>query len=383
MAGPPSPWAGSIDAVWGELRDATGDGLAAKLLALAAHVPCGGHGPAAIGARRKWAVEGLRKFYQWFPFRNEDGSWVRRLAPYQEDIWADRWENVGDNGPKDLARVRYVVKSQKVGLSFTHILEDIHVALSPRGWGREIIIAAQNQVKAEEHLKNLKDLIRRSPFAPFLIERMPRTRYGRIMRDALSRSNVAALFNPADPDGRPTRIWAVGITSHSLLLSNVAVEHIHLSDVTVADSTPRELDRSIAQIRSRIVKSRGTMVVETPPGGPTGHVYAQYREACRSVAAASGWDRPLDRLPPGERALTEWGLFRRVPWRLAVDQGVLTRDTVERDRHDINNEHEFARLYEADFQAGAMVAYPNAVRRRSTEAAGILNACMDRTPGGI
>lgn len=351
-----------------------------KLLALCSHVPCSGEPPADPRARRKWAIGGLRKFYEWFPFQNEDRTWVRELAPYQEEVWADRWERVGANGPGDLERVRFVIKSQKIGMSIVHLLENIHIALSPRGWGREIIIAAQNQVKAEEHLKNLKDMIRRSPWAPMLIEQAPRTRKGRLRRDALSRSNVAMLVNPDAPDSRPTRIWAVGITSHSLLLSNTAVEHIHLSDVTIAASTPTELDRSLAQVRSRIVKSRGTMVIETPAGGPNGYVYRQYREACRALTAAHG--TLFRKLPEGEACDTEWGRFRRLPWRVAVKAGVLTRDTVERDRHEIGNDYEFARLYEADFLAGAMVAYPDAVRRHDAAAARVLASNMSRLPGG-
>jgi len=356
------------------------DGARKRYMSLVSHIPCTGPGPADPEARRKWAIDGLHKLYKWFPFQNEDRSWVRHLAPYQEEVWADRWERVGDNTARELPRVRFVIKSQKIGMSRLHILENIHIALSPRAWGREIIIAAQNQVKAEEHLKDLKDLIRRSPFRELLIEQAPRTRTGRLMRESLSRSNVAALINPAAPDSRPTRIWAVGITSHGLLLSNTSVEHIHLSDVTVAEATPIELDRSLAQVRSRIVKSRGTMVVETPAGGPTGYVFRQYREACRALAAVHG--TPFTKLPELEAADTEWGRFRRLPYGVAVKAGVLEQDTIDRDRHEINNEYEFMRLYGADFLAGAMVAYPNAVRRRDAEAGRLLLENMLRVPGG-
>jgi len=352
-----------------------------RALRLVRGLPCAGEPPRDPAERRRWAVKGLYAMLGWFPFYGERGERIRRLARYQEDIWADRWERVGDNGPDNLWRLRYILKSQKIGVSVECLLECVHVALSPRCWGREVIIGAQNQVKAEEHPKNLKDMVRRSPFAPLLVERIPRTRRGRLMRDALSRSNVAALMNPADPDARPTRIWAVGITGPGLLLSNTSVEHVHLSDVGVATATPAQLDRSMAQVRSRLVKSRGTMVVETPPGPPVGTIYDQYREACRAVSARVG--EHVTKLPPGEAVDTEWARFRRLPWKVAVDAGVLTREAVERERQEINNEYEFTRLYGADFLAGSLVAYPNAVRRADGEAAQRLAVAMAAVPGGL
>lgn len=361
------------------------------LLALCSHVPCVSNPPADPAERRKWAIAGLAKLYQWFPFRDEDGSRVNRLAPYQIASWADRWETVHDNAPDGLPRARIVVKSQKIGYTQMALLEDAHIVLSPRAWGREIIIAAQSQIKADEHLKNLKDLFRRSPFRHLLVERRPKTREGRIWRDALSRSNVAAFLNPADPDGRPTRVWAVGITSHGQLLSNTSVEHLHLSDITVADATPTELDRSIAQARSRIIKSRGTMLIETPAGPPTGYVYDKCREACRELAGVSEEDRVEGmvgglvpkKLPPVAPVDTEWARVRRIPWKAAVDAGVLTREALERDRDEINNPHEFSRLFDADFLAGALVAYPDAVRRHDIRSTTELLESMARLPEGI
>lgn len=356
------------------------DALREAIRLVVEELPCAKDPPADPAVRRKWAVAGLYRMLEWFPFYDEDGTEVRKLAPYQEEMWADRWETAGENRPDGLARLRYIIKSQKIGVSIECLLECIHVALSPRCWGREVIIGAQNQVKAEEHLKNLKDMLRRSPFAPLLIERMPRSRRGRLMRDALSRSNVAALMDPSNPDARPTRIWAVGITSPGLLLSNTSVEHVHLSDVTIATATPTQLDRAIAQVRSRIVKSRGTMVVEAPPGPPAGTVYEQYRDACRALSARVG--EQVTRLPPGEAVDTEWARFRRIPWKVAVDAGVLARETLERERHEINNDYEFARLYNADFLSGSLVAYPDAVRRHGALEAERLLEGMAAVPGG-
>jgi len=320
-------------------------------------LPCDGPGPDDPAERRKWALDGLQAFYPDLPFENEDKTLVADLSNYQKDIWCDRWERAASGLPK----VRIVIKGQKIGETYLHLLEDIHVALSTRGRGREIVIAAQNALKAQEHLRHLKDMLRASRYAPLLVEAPLRARDGTVRRDTASRVNMASIINPDDPDGPTTRIWAIGIGGEGQLVSNTSVVHLHLSDIMAAENVTAEtLDTNINVLRSRILKSRGTMVIETMPGAPSGYVYREYRAAARQRSMDHGED--LRHLVPGEAGSTEWSIVRRLPSAIAVEQKVLTQDTLDRDRDGMANPYKFARYYEANFLAGDLVAYPDPVK---------------------
>jgi len=327
---------------------------------------------------RKWAGKMLEEFYSHFEFRNEDGTRVKRLAPYQYDVWADRWEK----NQFGLPAHREYIKSQKIGQSTTHLLETLHISLQERAWGREILIVGQEQRKAEDHLTDLTEMLRRSIFRPFLIEgprRDPVT--GLVRRDSMSKANLTTLVNPADPHGEPTRIKAVSITTRGGLLSDKRVEHIHMSDIASANATSETIDRGINNAQTRLTKSRGTLVIETMPGSTMGQIYQMYREACRNQARdLPGSD--VRRLVPGRLSVHDTGIVRRFPWTIAVDQGVITRAKVEEYRLRCKSAYEFARLYGADFLSSELTAYTNPVRRDSVEAGGLLEACLARIPAG-
>src|SRR5689334_8826405 len=71
------------------------------------------------------------------------GAVVERLTEYQNRIWNDQ------------SKYRLVVKSQKVGLSTSALLEDFQRALTTAK-GKDILVIAQTQYHANEHLLTLK-----------------------------------------------------------------------------------------------------------------------------------------------------------------------------------------------------------------------------------
>ena len=87
------------------------------------------------------------------------GEYVTELTDYQYRIWKN----------ENKAKYRVVIKSQKVGISTSALLEDFQIALT-KAKGFDILIIAQTQAHANEHLRTLKNLILNSDkYRQFLI----------------------------------------------------------------------------------------------------------------------------------------------------------------------------------------------------------------------
>ena len=285
------------------------------------------------------------------------GQRVPRLAPFQRDCFNDIFER----------RFCMYPKSQKIGMTALFLMQDIFLALT-RDRGREIFIVSQNVDKAVMHLGRLKNFMRESPtLAPFLIERPPRDLYGRAMRDINSTTNVAAIWNPDRPRS-PSLVIACGINNVGGLISNVNVGHIHMSDISAAVASDTKVSESFAAARTRLVNTRGTMVVETPPSGDRGLVAKILYGVMDNLGLTEEFEGD------GRRYMDDHWLVRRLHYRLGIEHGLFDEDVIAEERAHFTP-GEFARFYEASLQTDEESAFRREwAREDSDEATNIARA---------
>jgi hypothetical protein len=203
-----------------------------------------------------------QEFYKDFGYllHPKTGEFVQQLTDYQYKIW--------NNDNK--AKYRVVIKSQKVGLSTSSLLEDFHKALTTCK-GKDILIIAQTQGHANEHLRTLKNLVLNSDkYRQFLITNPSEL----LLKEEKTKVGVAYIKNK-DNALQPSRIIALG-SSESSIWSWKQVGHIHFSDITASKLVD---DSSLfAAAFSRLANTDGTMLIETPPRRPVGKVYEIYEK---------------------------------------------------------------------------------------------------------
>jgi hypothetical protein len=256
---------------------------------------------------------GAREFYHDFgPFiHSYTHEPVLDLTDYQYEIWDDP------------SKYRMVVKSQKVGLSTSTLLEDFHKALTVCR-GTDILLIAQSIQHAIEHLRTLKRLVRGSDkYRKYLIERE-------------TVAKAAYIRNP-DSDNQPTRIIALGM-NEGMVWSWKNVSHIHVSDPTVTnivDDAPL-----FAGIFSRLANTEGTMIIETPPRGPRGKVFEIYQQSL----LLSKQKRPDEK----EAEERKFKIFH-VTADQAVHEGLITQQFLNEEKSRLGAL--YPQYYEAQFIA--------------------------------
>ena len=203
-----------------------------------------------------------QEFYKDFGYllHPKTGEYVPNLTEYQYKIWNN----------ENNAKYRVVIKSQKVGISTSALLEDFQIALT-KAKGFDILIIAQTQSHANEHLRTLKNLILNSEkYRQFLITNPSDL----LLREEKTKVGVAYIKNP-DNALQPSRIIALG-SSESQIWSWKNIKHIHFSDITASKLVD---DTSLfAAAFSRLANTDGTMLIESPPRRPVGKVYEIYEK---------------------------------------------------------------------------------------------------------
>jgi len=199
------------------------------------------------------------------------GQEVTALTDYQYEIWNARYEH----------KYRAVFKSQKVGISTSVLLEDIQASLTDcRGY--DILVVAQTQAQANEHLRTLKGLILASEkYRKYLITKPSDL----ILKEEKTKVGVAYIKNPENRY-KPSRIIALGF-SESAMWSHKNVKRIHVSDPTVA----KTLDDSaiFGAMFSRLANTNGSMIIETPPRRPRGVCWEIYDKYYKQSDKKSKW----------------------------------------------------------------------------------------------
>lgn len=186
------------------------------------------------------------------------GKPVKKLTDYQYEIW---------NCP---AKTVLVDKSQKSGLTTSELIHDFQELLL-NGKGKDLLIVAQTEKAAVEHLYTLKRLIMDSPkYRKYLITKSSEL----FFREEQTKVGTLYIKNPDNPY-RPMRIIGLGFIV-SALWSWKNVFRIHISDpaaAQVVDDAP-----IYAALMSRLTNTDGRMMIEGPPRGPQGRFYELYEQ---------------------------------------------------------------------------------------------------------
>lgn len=203
------------------------------------------------------------KFYQDFgllkhPLTHQP---VKHLTPYQFQIWRDGFRY----------RYREVIKSQKVGISTSALMEDFHHSIT-NCRGQEILIISQSLDLAKDHLYTLRKMIKGSKkYSQFLIDKPNDF----LLRDEVTKVMTLYIRNPDDPF-KPTRIIGLGPRPGSIW-SWKEVAHIHMSDIA---ASPLIDDSEVfGAAFSRLANTNGTILIESPPRGPSGKLYEIYENS--------------------------------------------------------------------------------------------------------
>ncbi len=263
--------------------------------------------------------------------RNLDGSpeLVKNLAGYQTQIWSDGFKY----------KYRLTIKSQKIGISTSSLMEDFQYAILPRDnplscRGFEILIIGQTFHKAKEHLRDLKHwVLRSSKYKDFIITK-PETSES---KDEQSKVTELYIRNPDDPSN-PTRIIALGMLSEASIWSWKKVKFIHMSDVAATeliDDAPL-----FAASLSRLANTAGRLHIETPPHGQRGKVWEIYQ-----------------RSKIGSDKLSPESVFKinEIPAREAVQAGVITQEFL--DEQKIEQGILYSQMFECDFLSSSNTYY--------------------------
>jgi hypothetical protein len=208
-----------------------------------------------------------QKFYEDFGLLShpDTGQIVPKLTQYQTRIW-----NAGYK-----YKYRLTIKSQKVGISTSSLMEDFQRCILPPSnksscMGKEVLVISQTLNFSKEHLRTLRRLILQSQkYRRFLITKPT----DMVLKDEVTKISVLYIKNPFKPTN-PTRIIALG-PREAGIWSWKEVKHIHMSDVAAINQI--DDSGSFGAAMSRLINTRGTMHIETPPRGQRGKIWELYK----------------------------------------------------------------------------------------------------------
>lgn len=202
------------------------------------------------------------------------GATVTRPTEYQIEEWNNE------------QKYKLIVKSQKVGISSWELRHDFNLALT-KYKGKDILIIAQTQYHANEHLLTLKtDIINSPKYSKYLI----RDPSEFLFREQKTKVREVQIKNPSNPL-KPSRIIALG-ASEGAVWSWKNVAHIHMSDIAANDL--KDDSPLFAAAFSRLANTGGSMTIETPPRGPHGRIFEIYQQSLLSSSPTSGYEIPIE-----------------------------------------------------------------------------------------
>lgn len=205
-----------------------------------------------------------QKFYEFMGcpiFHPKTDRQVRYLSPAQIQFWKATLPKPYGYG----YRKALCVKSNKIGFTASESLHDFQHAVKLRP-GTEILLMAQTQEMANEHLQNLRKLILKSNLANFLIDKKDKTSV--LLPEERTKVKRLYIRNALDRF-QPSEIIAIS-PAPSGTVSWTKVSRAHISDIT---KTNIDYNQSLAGIQSRFANTEGDMSIETVPSYPEGYVY--------------------------------------------------------------------------------------------------------------
>lgn len=247
------------------------------------------------------------------------------LTPYQYKAWRYR---------KNLL----VVKSNKIGLTTSFSLEDFQSRLLPEEAGLDVLLVAQNEKMAKEHILDLKRMIRNSTkYRKYLVEKPA---HGSMLEEK-SKAFVAYIANPYNP-ARPSRIIGIG-SSEGSAYSWKNINRIHMSDVSLLNK--KDQKEFFGALYSRLANTKGVVKIETVPNGQQGEVWNIYIKS--KLAAMKNLYEELTN-DSGENA-SKFKVME-IPAQEAVAAGLITQEFLDMERKELGD-LVYQQLYECAFIA--------------------------------
>lgn len=273
-----------------------------------------------------------QEFYEDFGFlthprlKDENGQplVVEKLAPYQYQFWAYHGNALA-------------IKSQKIGLTTTSLLEDFQFTLLPEGAGKDVLVIAQNQLLADDHILTLKRMIYQSKkYSQFLVTTPD------AFREEKTKMSVIYVKNLYD-NNKPSRIIALG-KSEASVWSWKNVGKIHMSDVAKLDI--KEQKNFFAAVYSRLANTEGVIKIETPPNGQQGEVYNIYNKSKAKIIEEDASVQDMLAEDPGDNA-SKFKIFEYSAIE-AVKAGIISMEFLQQERVELGDLL-FSQLYECNF----------------------------------
>lgn len=279
-------------------------------------------------------------FYKYFgllphPFKKDSNGrplLSPNLAPYQVEAW---------KYPGNLL----VIKSNKVGMTTSFSLEDIQSRLLPEEAGSDLLLVAQNQEMANEHIRDLKNLMRNSETcSKYLIEKPDKG----LMREESSKVSVAYIRNPYNAK-MPSRIIGLGASEKSVF-SWKRVNKIHMSDVSLINLNSQK--DFFGGLYSRLANTNGVIKIETIPGGTFGEVYRIYLNFMREKldVKMSVTKDVMDSFAEDTQQISTTFNVMEVNVDDGIKAGIVNLDYIAKQRIDLS-QLEFDKLYNCKFVA--------------------------------
>lgn len=256
-------------------------------------------------------------FYQDFgllphPYlKNKDGTAqpIKELTPYQQEAW-------------DCKTNLLAVKPNKIGLTTSFLLEDFQKCLLPETAGGEILVGAQDDAFANDHISYLKMLIKGSKkYSQFLIENPQHE----LLREMKSKVSVAFIRNPYEPS-MPSKIIGIG-QNPARTYSWKNVKHIHLSDISLM--IRKDWRAYWRGIISRVANTRGLIKIESVPGwGQLGLVWQLYKLLAVGSTIAETEDEKDTFIEDPENMMPTFKLMQ-INVREAIQSRVITQEYLD------------------------------------------------------
>lgn len=250
----------------------------------------------------------LYEFYKSFrPFKRYDGTPVREFAPYQVDIWNDRFRD---------CHQRDYVRSPGTGLSRLLLLEALNVVLAS-GRRTDVLVIVADQFAAQRRRDELVEMLEGSAYSGCLVR--PDERVDDLETSAPYHRFGVAVRPPGMPNDEVCGLAFESVIGFSA--SSVNIHHVLILDAMESAFPADRISWGLANAHSTTVLTRGRVVVAMVPR----HPYYRLIERFPSI----------NDLEPG--ALCEKGgaLVRRIPTSLAVDAGIVERRDDNREEVEL------------------------------------------------
>lgn len=265
-----------------------------------------------------------QKFYESFGFldhpklkdKYNQPLKVTKLAPYQYEFWKYHGNALA-------------IKSQKIGLTTSCLLEDFQFTLLPEGAGKDVLVIAQNLQLVRDHILTLKKMIRSSEkYSQYMIMGVTEE----LFYEEKTKSYVIYIRNPYNLK-KPSRIIGLG-GSESSVLSWKNVGKVHMSDVA---KLPYKDQRSFfAIVFSRLANTEGIIKIETPPAGQQGEVFNIYNKTKQKLAKQNS-----------EYDIPKFKVFKFTA-KDAVSSGIISQKFLDQEKMELGK-LVFSQLYECNF----------------------------------